>query len=99
MLEDSGYEDMQDAHSIDEEGSKLSNEGERTDRAISSINVSRPRSEDKRRSGSNNKKEKRSKISIGELSFSVDRVTSASERVAAKIHSFVGHEVLMLRHA
>lgn len=42
MLEDSGYEDMQDAHSVDEEGSKLSNEGERTDRAISSIDVSRP---------------------------------------------------------
>ncbi|CAA3004997.1 Hypothetical predicted protein [Olea europaea subsp. europaea] len=82
-----------DTHPLDEEGSRSSDEGERTNPAVSSMDVLRPRSGNKCTSGSKNKKDKRAKISALDLSNSVIRATSTSGKVAAKINSLVGVDV------
>lgn len=93
MFEDSGYEDLLDTHPDTEENSGSSDEGDKTCRDATSIDVSRPRSGDKCRSGSKITKEKRSKIRARDLSYSVNRATSASQQVAKKIDKLVGPAV------
>ncbi|CAA3016683.1 Hypothetical predicted protein [Olea europaea subsp. europaea] len=93
LFEDSRHEDLQDSHPVDEEGSGSSDEGERMDPVASSMDVSRPRSGDKRTHGGRNKKEKRGKVSVTDLSDSVHLASAASAKIAAKINSLVDPDV------
>lgn len=93
MFDDSGYDDMEDSVPAEEESSASSDDAEPWDKTAMSMEGSRPRSGDKRKSVVEKIKGKRKKNSSSNLSYSVDRATSASERVAAKLDKLVGPEV------
>lgn len=93
MFEDSGYEDLRDAHPDGDERSGSSDEGDKDGQAGTNMDVSRPRSGDKRRPGSKNTSEKRAKKGARDVSYSIDRAAFASREVAEIIENLVSPAV------
>lgn len=93
MFKDSGHKEQREANPIDEERNGSSDEVEKMDKVALRMDISGPRSRDKRKLGGNKKKENTTKIFERELSYSVDRSTSASEKLVAKIDNLVGPDV------
>lgn len=81
MFEDSANDDTRNATPMCEESSDSNDEGDKFDRLASSMDVSGCISGKKCRFGGSKSKGKRTKISAKELSYSVDRATTASEKV------------------
>lgn len=88
VFEDHLASDHLDIVSADGEGSASSDEGEGTT-GTASMSTSNARNGDKRKSSTKGRKGKQKKISARELSYSVDRATSATEEVAAKLISII----------
>ncbi|CAA3012757.1 Hypothetical predicted protein [Olea europaea subsp. europaea] len=90
MFEDSANEDHRDEVSVNVESSSSSDEGRDAAPRSSARDESGPHSGDKRKAAGKQAKEKRKKFSSRDVSYLVDRATSASEKVAAKIDHFLG---------
>ncbi|XP_022863854.1 uncharacterized protein LOC111383899 [Olea europaea var. sylvestris] len=97
MFEDSAHEDHRDEITVDVESSGLSNEGGVAAPCSTARDESGPHSGDKRKAAEKRSKEKRKKISSRDVSYFVDRATSASEKIAAKIDHFIGAAVSDLK--
>lgn len=93
MFEDNPNDHPRDATSICEESSSSSDEDDKLDRPILSMDVSDRRSRENRRSDGSKSIEKRTKISVREFSYSVDRAMTTSEKVVAKLDNLVGSNV------
>ncbi|XP_022851998.1 uncharacterized protein LOC111373662 [Olea europaea var. sylvestris] len=89
LFEDSALEDTRDAIPVDEESSGSSDEAEQMVGG-SRFNVSDTTSGGKRKSSDATRRGKKKKSSARELSFSVDRATSATEEVVAKLNTMMG---------
>lgn len=93
MFEDSANDDTRDTMPMYDESSGSSDEGNKLEGSTSSMDFSNRRSGENCRSGSSKSKEKRTKISAKELSYSIERATIVSEKVTTKIDNLVGSNV------
>ncbi|CAA3023438.1 Hypothetical predicted protein [Olea europaea subsp. europaea] len=90
MFEDSAHEDHRDEIPVDVESSGSCDEGSVAIPRLTARDESGLHSGDKRKAARKRSKEKRKKFSSRDVSYSVDRATSASEKIAAKIDHFIG---------
>ncbi|CAA2965467.1 Hypothetical predicted protein [Olea europaea subsp. europaea] len=97
MFEDSAYEEHRDEIPVDVESSGSSDEGGVAAPRSVAMDESGPHSGDKRKAVGKRSKEKKKKFSSRDVSYSVDRATSASEKIAAKIDHFIGAAVSDLK--
>ncbi|XP_022855762.1 uncharacterized protein LOC111376981 isoform X2 [Olea europaea var. sylvestris] len=88
LFEDSVLEDNMDVIPIDGESSGSCDEMDKANVGVG-INVSSTTSGRKRKSSSAKQRGKKKKISARELLFSIDRATSAGEKVAVKINTMM----------
>ncbi|CAA2992363.1 Hypothetical predicted protein [Olea europaea subsp. europaea] len=89
MFEDSAHEDHRDKIPVDVESSSLSDEGGVAVPHSAAMDESGPHSGDKRKATEKRSKEKRKKFSSWDVSYSLDRATSASKKIATKIDHFI----------
>lgn len=88
MFDNTSSKDHQDEIPIDAESSDSSDEP-MEEKGTSSMDVSAPRSGNKRSSVMKNKYKKKKKNSARELSYLVDRVASVGEKIEAKLSNIV----------
>ncbi|CAA2971800.1 Hypothetical predicted protein [Olea europaea subsp. europaea] len=89
MFKDSGHEDHCDEIPIDVKSSGSSDEDSVAAPSFVTTDESSRHSEDKRKASGKRTKEKKKKFLSRDMSYSMDRATTASEKIAAKIDNFI----------
>ncbi|CAA2933678.1 Hypothetical predicted protein [Olea europaea subsp. europaea] len=93
MFEDSAHEDHRNKIPVDVESSSSSDEGGVAAPPSTAMDESGRHSGDKRKAAGKRSKVKKKKFSSRDVSYSVDRATSVSEKITAKIDHFIGAAV------